>query len=235
MSLLKKLHVAVISTIVAFGDDATASIDHKHKFEAMIPLPSIISSLPSPGERSLHLTNQCDIERSTLDVNITLQDSYDKLSRSIDADFEENLMQYCNATDTNFRCKMNYADFSDQYASLCRETEEGEYNAITVTSACTVNDSVDLHVESEHLPVCIGRSCTSDEVYNQVVQKLIGMSLHMSSKEGTTCNFGAPTIEFDTEPSIIRQNLPSSASHYQLMDNSVSTFAMVLGLFFFII
>jgi len=197
MRLLKTL--PILSTITAHV--VSAGVVHENQDEA--PFPSMRSD-----ERTLHASGTCQDETDGLGANINLQASYNLMSTEINTDFESNIGSYCIIGDSA-NCKLNYGNFSEVYKDECDSAEIGTYNAITVVMSCSSTNRPSVNVEHVDLPVCIGRTCNSEEANHGISALLLGMALHMSVSEDTTCNFNEPVFQFDIIPYIAATAQPS--------------------------
>jgi len=201
MRLLKKL--PIFSTITAHV--VSAGVVHEHQVEALT-FPSMLSM--RSDERTLHGSDACEDDTAVLGANVNLQASYNLMSSEINEDFESNIDSYC-IVEGGARCNLNYGNFSGVYKDECDSTEIGTYNAITVVMSCSSQDKPSVNVEHVNLPVCLGRTCNPDEANHGISALLLGMALHMSVTEGTTCNFNEPVFQLDIIPYIAPTTQPS--------------------------
>jgi len=144
--------------------------------------------------RKLSFTESCgndmlELEENT-DLSNSLQQTLDTLSLGIDATPMDFCYKSAVGEKTEMNCVVDYAEFSGEYQTMCKESE-GKYYPVTLFMECS-RDDLDLEMELVNIPNCIAHACDNREVTTALARIL--RSETTDAPQGLSCHYYHRTI-----------------------------------------
>jgi len=148
------------------------------------------------------------------DLSSSLQDALDGFSSNFDTHPKEFCRSSVNSGRIEMDCFADYATFSSDYKSICRDLE-GEYFPITLFMQCSGAD-LDVEMEFVNIPSCLAHECSGDEVTAALGRLLLESSADTSKRDafdGYSCKYFLRTIDEQPSLSFDALGTTSSATH----------------------